>query len=163
MSELDLTARQRQELKGRAHALNPIVLLGAQGLTPAVLREIDRALAAHALIKVRVPGDEREQRDAIFAQMADALNAARVQSIGKLLVLYRPLSDEEQARRAAKAQAVARTQARSPKAPANVPRTKKAASNAGASAKPGRREIRASNPRTSAPRKTAGGGRGRAG
>ncbi|HXF46949.1 MAG TPA: ribosome assembly RNA-binding protein YhbY [Burkholderiaceae bacterium] len=90
MTELALDRDARLALKARAHALNPVVLLGAAGLTDAVLKEIDRALAAHELIKVRVPGDDRDQREAIFARVADALGAARVQMIGKLLVLYRP-------------------------------------------------------------------------
>jgi putative YhbY family RNA-binding protein len=157
MPEIELSPKERQALKGQAHALDPVVLLGAQGLTAAVMREIDRALAAHALIKVRVPGDGREERDAMFRHMADELNAARVQSIGKLLVLFRPLAEEAQARRDEKAATVARAQQRSRKAPAEVVRTKKAAGSAGTATKPGRREIRQATPRTSAPRKTAGG------
>lgn len=90
MPELMLDRDARLALKARAHALNPVVLLGAAGLTEAVLKEIDRALSAHELIKVRVPGDDRDEREAIFARVADALGAARVQMIGKLLVLYRP-------------------------------------------------------------------------
>jgi putative YhbY family RNA-binding protein len=95
MAELALTPKQRQALKGRAHGLKPVVLLGAAGLSPAVLCEIDRALAAHELIKVKVPGDDREQREAIFATVADRLAAARVQAIGKLLVLFRPAPADE--------------------------------------------------------------------
>jgi hypothetical protein len=94
--------------------------------------------------------------------MAAELNAARVQSIGKVFVLYRPLPEEEQARRAARAEAAARIQARSPKASAAPPTSKKTAGNAGASTRPGRRDIRASNPRTSAPRKATASARGRA-
>jgi putative YhbY family RNA-binding protein len=157
MPEIELSPKERQALKGQAHALNPVVLLGAQGLTAAVMREIDRALAAHALIKVRVPGDEREERDAMFRQMADELNAARVQSIGKLLVLFRPLAEEAQARRDEKAAAAARVQQRSKKAPADVARTKKAAGSLGTATKPGRRDIRQAAARTTAPRKTPGG------
>jgi putative YhbY family RNA-binding protein len=163
MAEILLSPKERQILKGRAHALNPVVLLGAQGLTPAVMREIDRALTAHELIKVRVPGDEREERDAMFLQIAYELNAARVQSIGKLLVLYRPLPEEEQAKRAAKDAAVAHalTHPRSTKAPASTPRTKKAAGNVAASSKPGRRDIRQGSARTSAPRRSNTSARGR--
>lgn len=95
MAQIELNAKERQALKARAHGLEPVVLLGAQGLTPAVMREIDRALAAHELIKVRVPGDERELREAMFARIADELNAARVQAIGKLVVLYRPLPEDD--------------------------------------------------------------------
>jgi putative YhbY family RNA-binding protein len=95
MSELTLTRDERLVLRGRAHHLNPVVLLGAAGLTEAVFKETDRALAAHELIKVRVPGDDRDEREAIFAQLAERLGAARVQMIGKLLVLYRPRPEEE--------------------------------------------------------------------
>jgi RNA-binding protein len=128
MAALELTPKERQALKGQAHALAPVVLLGSQGLTEAVVKEIDRALTAHELIKVRVPGDDREERDAMFHGVADQLNAACVQSIGKMLVLYRPLPDEVRAERDAKAQASARAQA-ARSAPA-APRTKKLAAAA---------------------------------
>jgi len=68
MSELMLTSAQRRALKARAHDLKPVVLLGAAGLTEMVLREIDRALGAHELVKVKVPGDDREQRAAVFSE-----------------------------------------------------------------------------------------------
>ncbi|HRZ02421.1 MAG TPA: ribosome assembly RNA-binding protein YhbY [Burkholderiaceae bacterium] len=105
MAELTLTRDERLELRARAHPLNPVVLLGNQGLTEAVMKEIDRALAAHELIKVRVPGDDREQREAIYQAVAEALGAGRVQAIGKLLVLYRPRPPEEAPERSAKAPA----------------------------------------------------------
>ena len=152
MAELELTPKQRQALKGRAHALSATVLLGNQGLTDAVVKEIDRALAAHELIKVRVPGDEREARDAIYREVAERLNAARVQSIGKLLVFYRPLPEDSKPATAKPA-----APARSPKAPAPAPRPKKAAGNAGAGRSTASRgEVRRSTARTSAPRKPAG-------
>ena len=94
MAALELTPKQRQSLKASAHALKPVVLLGAQGLTNAALAEIDRALSAHELIKVKVPGDDRSERDAAFARIADQLSAAPVQSIGKLLVFFRPAPEE---------------------------------------------------------------------
>jgi putative YhbY family RNA-binding protein len=90
MAELTLERDLRLALKAQAHALDPVVLLGAAGLSDAVLAEIDRALASHVLIKVRAPTDDRAEREAIFASIADRLGAARVQMIGKLLVLYRP-------------------------------------------------------------------------
>jgi putative YhbY family RNA-binding protein len=95
MAELALTRDHRLALRARAHHLDPVVLLGAAGLTEAVIRETDRALTAHELIKVRVPGDDREEREAIGQQLADRLGAARVQVIGKLLVLYRPRPEEQ--------------------------------------------------------------------
>jgi RNA-binding protein len=94
MPEIQLTPKERQELKARAHGLKPVVLLGNSGLSAPVMKEIDRALASHELIKVKVPGDDREERDTLFADVAEALSAARVQSIGKLLVLYRPAPEE---------------------------------------------------------------------
>jgi RNA-binding protein len=95
MAELILPHDERLALRGRAHHLNPVVLLGAAGLTEAVVKETDRALAAHELIKVRIPGDDRNEREAIGAQLAERLGAARVQVIGKLLVLYRPRPEHE--------------------------------------------------------------------
>ena len=95
MAELTLTRDERLRLRARAHHLNAVVLLGAAGLTEAVFKETDRALAAHELIKVRIPGDDRDQREAIGAQLAERLGAARVQEIGKLLVLFRPRPQEE--------------------------------------------------------------------
>jgi RNA-binding protein len=141
MAEIELTARKRQSLKGRAHALDPVVLLGSQGLTEAVIREIDRALTAHELIKVRVPGDEREAREALFTQVADRLGAARVQAIGKLLVFYRPRPEGPEP-----------AAERSAKAPAQRPRAK-AAPRRAQRGKPRREDIRHSAPRTTAPRR----------
>ncbi len=94
MAELELDKNQRLELRAQAQALQPVVLLGQAGLTEAVFAEIDRALNAHALIKVRVPVDDRDEREMFYAAMADRLGAARVQAIGKLVVLYRPLPEE---------------------------------------------------------------------
>ena len=95
MAELELDKEQRLALKAQAHALNPVVLLGSAGLTDAVIAEIDRALAAHALIKVRVPLDDRAEREAVFVTIADRVGAARISAIGKLIVLYRrPPADE---------------------------------------------------------------------
>lgn len=120
MPEIQLNPRERQALKARAHGIKPVVLLGNAGLSRPVMKEIDRALAAHELIKIRVPGDDREERDSVFAEVAEALSAARVQAIGKLLVLYRPAPEivEEESMPLKRSSAAA---ARSPKAPA--PRT----------------------------------------
>lgn len=87
---LKLTPAERSELRSEAHALKPIVLIGEAGLTPAVMKEIDAGLNAHGLIKVRVFGDEREARIAMYDSICAEMNAAPVQHIGKLLVIYRP-------------------------------------------------------------------------
>lgn len=80
----------RRELRGRAHHLHPVVAIGHHGLTPAVLHEIDVALAAHELIKVRVASDDRNGREALLGRICEALDCGAVQQIGKLLVLWRP-------------------------------------------------------------------------
>jgi putative YhbY family RNA-binding protein len=94
MKTLTLTANDRAELRARAHALHPVVMIGADGLTPAVVKEIEAALKAHELIKIRVFGDDREQRIAIYERVCSATGAAPVQHIGKLLVLYKSWPDE---------------------------------------------------------------------
>ncbi|AZG14066.1 MULTISPECIES: YhbY family RNA-binding protein [Cupriavidus] len=90
MPALHLIPAQRSDLRSRAHGLNPVVMIGAEGLTRAVLAEIDRSLAAHDLIKIRVFGDERDTRIAIYEAICDELDAAPIQHIGKLLVIWRP-------------------------------------------------------------------------
>jgi RNA-binding protein len=76
-------------LKARAHSLEPVVIVGGKGLTEEVVAEIDRALAVHQLIKVRVPGLERADRERIFKDLCDRTGAAAVQQVGKVFVLFR--------------------------------------------------------------------------
>lgn len=90
MPAIQLTPASRKEKRGDAHHLDPVVMIGADGLTPAVVKETDAALNAHGLIKVRVFCDDRTSREAMLTQLSDQLNAAPVQHIGKLLVLWRP-------------------------------------------------------------------------
>ena len=95
MPQIELPPAQRKAYRADAHHLDPVVLIGGDGLTPAVLKETDAALNAHGLIKVRVFGDDRAAREAIYQRLADELNAAAVQHIGKLLVLWRPLPEKD--------------------------------------------------------------------
>lgn len=95
MTALTLTPLQRQSLKGIAHSLNPVVIIGDAGLTPAVLKEIERALAVHELIKVRVAGDDRDARITMYETICGELDAAPVQHIGKLLVIFRPVPERD--------------------------------------------------------------------
>lgn len=90
-----LTPRERAHLKGRAHALEPVVHVGHAGLSDQVVAEIDRALTAHELIKVRIGGDDREARTAFGDELADRMDAAVVQRVGKVLVLWRPRPEED--------------------------------------------------------------------
>jgi len=92
---LSLTVSERLALKGRAHALSPIVMIGNAGLTEAVLKEIAASLKTHELIKIRVMA-ERPQREAILAEICNRLNAAPVQHIGKILVVYQPNPEARQ-------------------------------------------------------------------
>ena len=84
----ELSPSERRALKARAHGLEPVVLVGDKGLTSAVLAEIDRALAAHELIKVRVQA-ERGDRAGMLAEICAGTKASAVQQIGRMLVVYR--------------------------------------------------------------------------
>ncbi|MEY2659680.1 MAG: hypothetical protein RLZZ123_852 [Pseudomonadota bacterium] len=95
MTAITLSPAQRKEHRALAHHLEPVVMIGGDGLSAAVLREIDAALNAHGLIKVRVHGDDRAVRDTLFLQVADQLGAAPIQHIGKLLVFWRPQPEKE--------------------------------------------------------------------
>ena len=76
-------------LKARAHSLEPVVLIGNKGLTDEVVTEVDRALKAHEIIKVRAPSLDREAREAAFQSLCERAAAEPVQHIGKVFVLYR--------------------------------------------------------------------------
>ena len=93
MPAIELTPAERKEKRGEAHHLDPVVMIGAEGLTPAVVKETEAALKAHGLIKVRMFSDLREEREKALGHLAEALHAAPVQHIGKLLVLWRPMPE----------------------------------------------------------------------
>lgn len=95
MPQIQLTPSQRKEHRALAHHLTPVVFIGNDGLTDAVVRETDQALKAHSLIKVRVFSDDRVAREAMLQTLADRLDAAPIQHIGKLLVLWRPAPEKE--------------------------------------------------------------------
>lgn len=84
-----LTPAQRQFLKSLAHARQPVVMIGNQGLTAAVLKEVDQALNAHELIKIKAASDEVDTRRAWLEEICAATGAMPVQQIGKVLVVYR--------------------------------------------------------------------------
>jgi RNA-binding protein len=96
---LSLTPSVRKQKRAEAHHLDPVVSVGADGATPALRRELDAALSAHGLVKVRVFSDDRGSREAMLAELSDALAAAPVQHIGKLLVLWRPPVPKEKVER----------------------------------------------------------------
>ncbi|MGE5491843.1 MAG: YhbY family RNA-binding protein [Actinomycetota bacterium] len=92
---LQISSDERRSLRARAHGLNPVVSIAQSGLTDAVLKEIDVSLKAHELIKIRVYNDNRDEREAFLTTICQELEAAAVQHIGKLLVVWRPAPDDE--------------------------------------------------------------------
>jgi putative YhbY family RNA-binding protein len=90
-----LTPAERRALRARAHALHPIVMIGSAGVTETVLKEIDLALKSHELIKIRMLGDDRSAREGALERIRVALDAAPVQLIGKILIVFRPKPEPE--------------------------------------------------------------------
>ncbi|MEZ5701903.1 MAG: YhbY family RNA-binding protein [Burkholderiaceae bacterium] len=97
MPQIQLTPAQRKVHRADAHHLDPVVLIGGDGLSPSVKKEIDAALNAHGLIKVRVFSDDRVAREEMFQTITEELSAAPIQHIGKLLVLWRPIPEKAKA------------------------------------------------------------------
>lgn len=98
MPAIQLTPAERKEHRAQAHHVDPVVAIGSDGLTDAVRRELDSALSAHGLVKVRVFSDDRDARNTLFALLADELNAAPIQHIGKLLIFWRPMPEKQTVR-----------------------------------------------------------------
>lgn len=84
-----MDSAERKALKARAHKLDPVVIIGSKGLTGEVLAEVERALRAHELIKVRAPSLERAERGEALKSLCEKTGAEPVQEIGKVFVLYR--------------------------------------------------------------------------
>ena len=97
MTALLLSAAERKKKRAEAHHLDPVVAIGHDGATPAVKREIEAALDAHGLVKIRVFSDDRAARQMLLGELSDAFGAAPIQHIGKLLVLWRPPVAKEKA------------------------------------------------------------------
>ena len=92
---MTLSNKQKQFLKGEAHSLKPVVLLGSNGLTEGVVMEIQSALEIHELIKVKVPTDDRETKALIVEAICRETNATKVQVIGKTLIIFRPTDEKK--------------------------------------------------------------------
>jgi putative YhbY family RNA-binding protein len=90
-----LTPAQRQVLKGKAHKLRPLVIIGGKGLSPEVIAEIEAALKAHELIKLRAPGLERDALENLLQEISLLTDSEPVQRIGKILVIYRKRPEAE--------------------------------------------------------------------
>ncbi len=85
----------KQELKGRAHHLKPIIIIGSEGLTPGVHNEIDRALNDHELIKIRVNANDREERKALTTMITEHHRAELIGSIGHIFIIYRKKASDD--------------------------------------------------------------------
>ncbi|WP_439242531.1 MULTISPECIES: ribosome assembly RNA-binding protein YhbY [unclassified Lonepinella] len=92
---MTLSTKQKQFLKGLAHHLNPVVMLGGNGLTEGVLAEIDNALNHHELIKVKVAGADRDTKQLIIDAIVRETQSVAVQTIGHIVVLYRQSEDKK--------------------------------------------------------------------
>lgn len=92
---MNLNKKQIQHLRALAHTLKPVVLLGSNGLTEAVVAEIDFALNHHELIKVKIPTDDRDTKALIIEAILRETEAAKVQVIGKTLIMYRPSEEKK--------------------------------------------------------------------
>lgn len=99
---IQLTPEQRRALRAAAHHLHPLVTIAGKGLSESVLKEIDRSLKSHALIKVKLQGIEREDREALLTEICEKIDCAPVQHIGNILVLWREKAEEESAAAAQK-------------------------------------------------------------
>jgi len=96
-----MTPARRSELRSQAHSLNPVVIIGDKGLTDEVLAEIDRSLKAHELIKIRAATDDRGARELWMEKICERLEAHAIQTIGKVLVVYRENFDKPREKPAA--------------------------------------------------------------
>ncbi len=92
---MNLNKKQIQHLKGLAHSLKPVVLLGNNGLTEAVVAEIDFALNHHELIKIKVPSEDKETKVLIVEAICRETKATKIQVIGKTLILYRQSQEKK--------------------------------------------------------------------
>lgn len=90
MNQIVITSKERSALRSAAHDLNPVVLIGDKGLTQAVLQEIEVHLNAHELIKVKVSGKDKAQRNELLENICTSLNCAPIHHLGHILILYRP-------------------------------------------------------------------------
>ena len=91
-----LTSSQSRFLRGQAHDLKALLQIGAKGLTPAFLAELDAVLEQHELVKVKIGAEDRETRNAVIGEIIEKSGSALVQRIGHVAVLYRPSKDHRQ-------------------------------------------------------------------
>lgn len=98
---MDMTTKEKQYLKSKAHFLKPVVMIGNNGLTEGVIAEINLALNHHELIRVKIAAGERETKKRIASAIVRETGANLIELIGSILVLYRP-SDNKKTKQKAK-------------------------------------------------------------
>lgn len=106
---IELNSTENRALRAQAHHLKPVVSISQNGLTDSVIGEIDRSLKAHELIKIKLYGIERNDREALLVTICERLNCAPIQHIGNNLVLWRPKPETERNKPPAKRAAKPRT------------------------------------------------------
>ena len=119
-----LSSAERRTLRAHAHALHPVAIVGSAGLADSVMAEIERCLNAHELIKIRVPGGDRPQREDLLAQICGRSGAFPIQHIGKILVVYRQKPEPPAPKRVPAARLKARAKAPPRRKPGAIPRSK---------------------------------------
>lgn len=87
---MTLSEKQRKHLRTLGHALKPVVMIGAKGLTESVLQELDQSIEHHELMKIRISVGDRDARDAIIAELCERSGAELVQRVGNIALLFRP-------------------------------------------------------------------------
>ncbi len=145
-----LASARRSELRAKAHGLAPVVMIGDKGLTESVVAEVDRALTAHELIKVKASTDDRKARSAWMLALCERLGAQAVQAIGKILVLWRENPEKAAPKAAAGPKAAPKAKGK-PRAPARQKRKPRTVEELIRSAR--RRSPASSPPRESEPRR----------
>ncbi|MBF7686735.1 ribosome assembly RNA-binding protein YhbY [Acinetobacter rathckeae] len=91
-----LSIQEIKRLRQIGHSLNPVVMIGGQGLTENVIEETLRALNDHELIKVKVVGEDREIRSQVIEALAEQTQSHAVQKIGKIVLLYKKAAQQNQ-------------------------------------------------------------------
>ena len=94
MTSAPLTSAQTRFLRGQAHELKALMQIGGKGITDGVIAELEQLLEDHELVKVKVGAADRESRDAMIEALAERTQAALVQRIGHVAVLYRQSKDK---------------------------------------------------------------------
>ncbi|MDX1353104.1 ribosome assembly RNA-binding protein YhbY [Thiomicrorhabdus sp. Kp2] len=90
-----LTTNQKKFLRGIAHNINPMIIIGANGVTESLMKELESTLEHHEILKIKMASADRDDRKQIIDYILEQTGALLVQSIGKICVIYRQSEDTE--------------------------------------------------------------------